>query len=44
MKMWLRLRWAGLLVVLSLSALSLTACGGSKGSAGAETETAKDAQ
>ena len=42
MKMWVRFRLAGLVVILGLSALSLAACGGSEGTAGAET--AKDAQ
>jgi predicted Zn-dependent peptidase len=44
MTMWLRFRLANL-IVGGLCALSLlVACGGSKGSAGAEPETAKDAQ
>ena len=42
MKMWVRFRLAGLVVILGLSALSSAACGGSEGTAGAET--AKDAQ
>ncbi|MBW2214188.1 MAG: insulinase family protein [Deltaproteobacteria bacterium] len=44
MKMWLRFRLVALLAVSLCAALALGACGGSKGSAGAESETAKDAQ
>jgi zinc protease len=45
MKMWLRFRLVGLVIVPSLCALSLlVACGGSKGGTSAEPETAKDAQ
>jgi zinc protease len=44
MKMWLRFRLVTLLAVGVCAASMLSACGGSKGSAGAEPETAKDAQ
>jgi predicted Zn-dependent peptidase len=44
MKMWLRFRLVTLLAVGVCAASMLGACGRSKGSAGAEPETAKDAQ